>query len=394
MGLSLHLSRIAQFGRIGVPAMTRIRYFLVACLVPALLADHLLAQKKRKKKGEEEEITQTLEVPKDPPLAVAADPQRMGFLVAPMSSRGLLSQQVRDGLKALRSAARGAQIVKIRAFVAGTGDLRRVQAIMSEYFTEARLPLPALTSIQVGALPQEGAQVLLEAVTQEKKSVNPHGLAYFSGQQVAVKEPLEQVGTLLQESANRLQSASRAVNIDGSEILRVTCFVSALGDYSAMRQQLASHFPRAATTIVQTLRGLTSGLVECEAVGRLPSAPATPLVMVNPPGLESSRNYSQVALVNVPKVIISGAQLAFHNQDSDVRLALDRLRKAVEQAGGSLRSAVMTNYYPLTQSTIDKIRQIRFEFLDKSKPPASTMLLFEGLPSMDASFAVEVVVLP
>lgn len=374
--------------------MRRFRNFLVACLVFALAADELFAQRKRKKKGEEEEITQTLEVPKDPPLAIAVEPQRLGFHTAPMSSKGLLSQQVKDGLKALRSAVRGAQIVKIRAFVAGTGDLRRVQAITSEYFSEAKLPLPTLTSVQVGALPQDGAQVLLEAVTQEKKPANPNGLAFFSGQQVTAKEPLEQVEPLLKESAKRLQVAADGVQVTGAEMVRVTCFVSALGDYLPMRQHLATQFPRAAITIVQALRGLTNGLVECEGVGRLSTAPASPLVMANPAQLESSPNYSQVAIVNAPKVILSGGQLAFHNQDSDVRLALERLRKAVEQAGGSLRNAVITNYYPLTQSMIDKIRQIRFEFLDKAKPPASTMLLFEGLPSMDASFAVEVVVLP
>jgi enamine deaminase RidA (YjgF/YER057c/UK114 family) len=134
--------------------------------------------------------------------------------------------------------------------------------------------------------------------------------------------------------------------------------------------------------------------VECEAVGRLGTAPALPTVMVNPDGLEKSPNYSQVVLVNGPKLIVSSSQLAFRAEDSDVRLAFDRLKRAVEQAGGSLTHAVMSNYYPLTQSTVDKIRQIRFEFLDKNKPPASTMLQFEGLPSMDASFAVEVVTLP
>ena len=41
-----------------------------------------------------------------------------------------------------------------------------------------------------------------------------------------------------------------------------------------------------------------------------------------------------------------------------------------------------------------KVRAIRFEFYDKSKPPASTLLLFEGLPSLDASFGVDVVALP
>ena len=96
---------------------------------------------------------QVLELPKDPPQAVVVDTQRMAYYVSPLSAKGSLSQQVRDGLRTLVGSARGAGIVKIRAFVAGTGDMRRVQTIVSETFTERRQPLPALEVVQVGALP-------------------------------------------------------------------------------------------------------------------------------------------------------------------------------------------------------------------------------------------------
>jgi enamine deaminase RidA (YjgF/YER057c/UK114 family) len=367
---------------------------LALILLLSLASETLDAQRRRKKKGEEEEITQTLEVPKDPPATITADPQRLGFLTAALSSKGLLSQQVRDSLKAIRSQARGAAVVKIRALVAGTGDLRRVPAIVSETFTEWKLALPAVTVVRVGALPQEGAQVLVEAVTVERKAVNPNGLAFLAGQQVTSKEPTERAAPLVAQSAANLQTALKGIATPPENVLRVTCFASALSDYLPMRQQLAVQFPKAALAIVQVLRGLSTGLAECEAVARLRTAPGRPLEMVNPTGLPVSPNYSQVALVNAPKVIISGSQLAFHNQDSDIKLAFERLGRAMEQGGGSLYNAIMTNYYPLSQSTIDKIRQIRFEFLDKSKPPASTMLMFEGLPSMDASFAMEVIALP
>ncbi len=374
--------------------MRLLRQIVALLLLTSIASETLDAQRRRKKKGEEEEITQTLELPKDPPATVAADPQRLGFATAPLSSKGLLSQQVRDGLKAIRSQARGAAIVKIRALVAGTGDLRRVPAIVSENFTEWKLALPAVTVVRVGSLPQEGSQVLLEAVTVEKKTVNPKGLAFLAGQQVTSKEPSENAGPLVEQSTANLLTALKGIGAPAGNVLRVTCFTSALSDYSAMRQHLAIRFPKAAIAVAQVLRGLSSGLAECEAVARLQVAPASPLQMVNPEGLPVSPNYSQVALVNAPKIVISGGQLAFHNQDSDVRLAFDRLGKAMEQGGGSLRNTIMTNYYPLSQSTADKIRQIRFDFFDKSRPPASTMLLFEGLPSMDASFAVEVISLP
>src|SRR5207249_9902106 len=95
---------------------------------------------------------------KDPPRALLAKTARLGFYVPLLSSRGLLSQQVRDALKAMQRNLGGANIVKLRAFVAGSGDMRRVQAIVSETFTERRLSLPALRVVQVGGLPLEGAQ--------------------------------------------------------------------------------------------------------------------------------------------------------------------------------------------------------------------------------------------
>ena len=51
----------------------------------------------------------------------------------------------------------------------------------------------------------------------------------------------------------------------------------------------------------------------------------------------------------------------------------------------------MTSVYPLSEASANLVRKVRFEYLDQARPPASTMLLFEGLPSMDASFAVDVV---
>ena len=107
--------------------------------------------------------------------------------------QGLLSQQVRDALKTLSRSAGSSAIVKLRAFVAGSGDLRRVQAIVSETFTDKHRPLPALSVVQVGGLPLEGAQVVLEATLSGKKDLNPNGLVFLAGQQASSPRPLEPV---------------------------------------------------------------------------------------------------------------------------------------------------------------------------------------------------------
>src|SRR6266568_1998957 len=106
---------------------------LALCIYP------LLAKKKKP-----EDITQTLALPPDPPATVTAETARLVFHVSPLSGKGLLSQQVRDALKALLKTEGGATIVKMRAFVAGSGDLRRVSFFVSETSTEKHLPLPAV----------------------------------------------------------------------------------------------------------------------------------------------------------------------------------------------------------------------------------------------------------
>ena len=104
------------------------------------------------KKEKKEPVNQALEVLPDPPAAILAETSRLVFHVSPLSNKGLLSQQIRDALKAIAKLSGGATLVKVRAFVAGTGDLRRVQQIIADDFTEKRLPLPAISTIQVGAL--------------------------------------------------------------------------------------------------------------------------------------------------------------------------------------------------------------------------------------------------
>src|SRR5438477_9825831 len=147
------------------------RWYIAALLgVSLIAAGYVLAQSApspgppriKPPKKEKELETQTLPLPPEPPSAVIAETAKLTFHVSPLSAKGLLTQQVRDALKALDRANNGGTLVKLRAFVAGTGDMRRVAAIVSEEFSARKVPLPVVTTMQVGALPLEGAQVVLE----------------------------------------------------------------------------------------------------------------------------------------------------------------------------------------------------------------------------------------
>lgn len=375
----------------------RLRPVLILA-VAAALAFQEPAAAQRKKKTPKEEITQTLEVLPDPPSAVTAGTSRLVFHVSPLSSKGLLSQQVRDGIKALWRLNGGAQIVRLRAWVAGTGDMRRVSSIVSEMFADKRQPLPVVNVIQVGLLPMDGAQVMLEATSVARKPQNPQGLAFVSGQAgsapIDAANPSMKVAHLAKKGAADLKTALAGVQLEAKDVLRVTCLSTSLEDYNEARSAVAQEFPQAALAFVQSVRAPTSHVVECEAVARLKAPPAQPVQFIQPPGLTASKNFTHVVLVNAPKLILTTTQLCFRAQDADVRLAFQRLQGMLEAAGSSTKHVLFSSVYPLTEAMTAKVRAIRFEFYDPSRPPASTLLLFEGLPSLDASFGVDVVAVP
>ena len=336
---------------------------LVILPLCVLLACGLWAQK-RKRKKDEEPPTQVLAPLPEPPEAVVAETGRLSFQVSPLSAKGLLSQQVRDALKALMRDNHGVPIVKLRAFVAGSGDLRRVSTIVSEELTDRKQALPAISTIQVGALPMVGAQVVLESVSIEKKIVNPSGLVFFSASAVT-----------------QLQKDVSSANVKPANILRVTCFLSSLDDGAAVRMALAMNFPKAAVDLVQTQRLALQPQIACEAIGRLDSQPPAPQTGAT----------SQFALAIAPQLVFTNTQLIFRDQDSDIRLAFQRLGKAMEPLGANYKDVIWSGVYPLTRPLAAKIDALRFDFFDRTHPPAGTMLLFEGLPSIDATAAIELI---
>jgi enamine deaminase RidA (YjgF/YER057c/UK114 family) len=332
-----------------------------------LLAGFLLAQK-HKGKEDEEPKPQALAVIPEPPEAVVADSGRLSFQVSPLSAKGLLSQQVHDALKALIRVNHGAAIVKLRAFVAGSGDLRRIKDIVAEDFTEKKLVLPAVSTIQVGALPLMGAQVVIEAILSEKKVVNPNGVAFISAGQNAT--PADAVA--------QLQNSANGAGVKPPDVLRVTCFLSSLDDAQAARSAVANAFPAAASNFVQMQRLGLEQQVLCEAIARLATAPSAPLVLGN-----------GAALVNAPKLVLTATQLVFRDQESDFRLAYQRLAKTMATLGATPHDVFWSGTYALTRPNAAKLDAIQWEFLDRAHPPAHTALQIEGLPSTDATAAIE-----
>ncbi len=265
----------------------------------------------------------------DSPSSVTGITSQLVFHVSPLSTKGLLSQQIEDAIKALDKANGAATFLKLRAFIAGPGDLRRVQSIVNGLFTERKLPLPAITTVQVGSLPLEGAQVVIESISEERKPVNPSGLAFLPAIEAAT-------------------GADAIAAFSGSNLLRLTCFADSLAEAESARAAAAKAFPKLTGVFVQSTRYTLGTKVTCEAV-------------------------AQGGPVQSPKLTFSAAQINFGEQDADIAKALERIPA----------NATLVNTYATSKAVAEKSRA--------HSKSATSAVFIEGLPSQDATLAVEFV---
>ncbi len=324
----------------------------------------------RNRKSTEEPKTQVLPLPPELPMALEADTATLDFHISPLLRTGGLAAQIRQSLNDLIRDTKGERIVKLRAFVAGAGDARRVQAQAAELFTEKKLPLPTVTVIQVGALETEAAQVVIEAVVSTRRTLNPNGLAFFSGQ----------AGKTYPQAAQRLEQSAKLAGVSPGRILRCTCFTAEIENAAGLRSMLQAAFPQAAINVVQPLRDAPTESTLCEAVGQLTQArPEGPVVL-----LKNAR----ATLVNSPKLVFTGLQLTFGNFLDDAQEAVVRLQRAAS-ALQPVEAPVEVNAFALDAYAGSAVRKM-------TAVPLSTFTVqnIEGLPSIDATAGIEAILAP
>ena len=335
--------------------------------------------------------TEVVELPPEPAAAVTAESTRLIFGIASPRVEGLLSKQVHDTVKSLSSSLKRERMIRLRAFVAGSGDTRRVRQVVGEFYAKKKRPLPTMSVVQVGRLPVPGSQVVFEYVAESRKTQNPYGLVFVSGQTVTASEPTLSVAPLAQQSLDRIRTKLSGLGTTPPEVLLVTCYCSSLLDGGKVRQAMTRAFPGADVNLMQLRRSYTPGSVSCDAVGRLREPVAPPLNQMAGEDASATAGFSDLAVIGPGRVSFTSSQLAFRYQDSDIRLAFTRLGKVLENNGTSFGRVVKSNIYPLSLALAGKIRRLGFEFFDRTNPPANTLVELEGLPSLDASFAMDVV---
>ncbi len=336
--------------------------------LPFFNTRNLYGQKRNKKN--EEPKSQVLPLPPELPMVLAAETQSLDFHISPLLKSGGLAAQIRRSLTDLLRDTKGETIVKLRAFVSGVGDARRVQTEVTSIFSERKLPLPVVSIVQVGRLGDDLAQVVIEAVVSTKRTLNPNGLGFLSGQ----------TGKSLREALEHLRESATEAEIGPDQVVSCTCFAPSVesGDASSRRSQAT--FPKTAVNVVQALRDPINNTTMCQGVAQLEHPPKdSALVWIK---------NAHVSLVNSPKLVFTGLQLSFGNYLDDAREAFTRLQRLASALRAS-EAPVQVNAFSLDLTAASALRK------STSFPPSVfTVQTVEGLPSVDASAGIEAILAP
>jgi enamine deaminase RidA (YjgF/YER057c/UK114 family) len=283
---------------------------------------------------------------------------------------------VREAVSSLVPRLSGSRVVRLRLF--GPKGIRRID--VEAEAVRLRMGTPAITVV-----PVVGSKVVVEATLEAGKDLHANGVALISGQPVQVSGEGLAVAELVKASLDKLDVAHRAVGADARDVLRVTCFCSSGQGLDAARTTIQRRYPGADIAVLQIAAVPGRTMVEAESAVKSRRESVGRLQLLNPDGLDKSPNYSQIALFDGGRAVWTGA---VEGSVADPRFAFDTLRRRLLDPGASIRDVGMSCLYPSAPEGSEAIRNTRFGYYDRSRPPASTLLHFAGAPD---EFTVDVI---
>jgi reactive intermediate/imine deaminase len=122
-----------------------------------------------------------------------------------------------------------------------------------------------------------------------------------------------------------------------------------------------------------------------------------------PETMPKSVGYSQLAIVTSGKIVFIAGQVALDKSGNvvgkddfrtQVKQVFENLKAAVEAAGGSFHDIIKLNSYFLDLSHLPEFREVRDQYIDTSKPPASTAIQVPRLFRPEFLLEIEAVAVP
>ncbi len=338
-----------------------------------------------------EEKPQTLELAPEAPDAIKAETSRLAYLLLPLERSGLLSHQVEESMKKLRAQLRKRKLLRITAWVGGAGDTRRVSSGIRELLAKWRIPIPAITVVRVGSLPDRAARVAFDVEIEESKPVNPHGLMFLAGTRAAAPEFHFDVSGEVRKSLDILAQRLAAEGSRPDDALMTRCFVSLTENMPALEQTVREHFPKSQIRVLQGLRSSPDSYAACNLTVRLSATPPEPLEARVTTLEEHAAPVTTLTKTNARGLVLTSAQLGFRATDADLDLAFERLQSTLKTAGSSLADTLQLNILAENLEVGQHAESRGRRYFNPKHDPAILRAAVEGLPALDATFSLDAI---
>jgi enamine deaminase RidA (YjgF/YER057c/UK114 family) len=123
-------------------------------------------------------------------------------------------------------------------------------------------------------------------------------------------------------------------------------------------------------------------------------------IFASPDDLSSPPGYSHVVTIPAGRLVWTAGQIAMDGDgtvvavgewEGQARRVFENLTRALEAAGAGWSDVVKLTYFVVDVAGLTAIRAVRDEFVDRGRPPTSTLVQVAGLAYPDLLLEVEAV---
>lgn len=335
-----------------------------------------------------------------------------GNLVGP----GDLEQQVDQALANIETAlaevdAGLSDLVKLHVYV--TNDQARDQVLdqLGQVFPDGARPAVAFVA---GNLPRSDALVAMDAVAVTPQShddvasyhsdalsgpadqghvgiLPPGGKVYLSGQAAS--------GDLLEGTRGTMEGLHATLaylGLSAEDVVQIKAFVNPVTSADSLEAQIAEFYrdkPAPPVVSAEWTHGSLPTEIELVAsrdVSPEAERPDNPVSYITPPGMSAIPTFARVTEVHSGGLMYVSGLYGKSGQDAEaqVRSIFDTLERLTSKAGSDFDNLAKATYYFSTDEASTALNEVRREFYDPQRPPASSKIAVRsvGKPGTTVTF--------
>ena len=355
-------------------------------------------------------------VPSDVPLAHTAQ-------ILPLSLNGSehapgdVQEQARRVLQLLAFVLKEAETgweraVKLNVYLAEPRYRLQVERVIADFFTTPAKP--AVTWV-AGRLPHPNVLVAMDAIAISPKysgkrvirlsspavyqtegtshvAILPPGSRVFVSGQAVRKDSLKASATATMES---LEKSLRYLNLGWENVVQVKCFLKPASEAREIAYGMNRFFPGQEVPPLSFVQWDNTNPIEIELVvaAGLPEPGLPAIEYFTPPGMTKSPTFSRIVKVNHGRLIYfsglnGGYQLNAAAQVDEIYRDLEYL---LRRQGSDLRHLAKATYYVEDPASQDALRDLRKQFYDPERPPASSLAKVESVAKDGHTVTVDMI---